>query len=178
MGIIYSYRRGEAEPPVGSGFNIRSATVAAACASGDLKLAVSAKRYISGLWEDVKKEPYITIFNDSTSAVYLWNIVQLMNEVDNWLAAHANQLTGRQRLIAIHGNRFILFYVFSLIDLEGLGKPGAALEPIKVECRKLATDCLRAITIQINLLFPDSYPGNLFKNQDRQADLLTAIGGV
>ena len=109
LGITYSFRRGEAEPPQATGFNIRSATVAAACASGDLRLAVSAKRYISGLWEDVKKEPYTKLFNDDTSALYLWNIVQLMYAVDALLTKQADRLTGRERLIAIHGNRFILF---------------------------------------------------------------------
>jgi hypothetical protein len=75
MSVIYSYRRGDAEPDQTNGFDIRSATVAAACASGDLRLAVSAKRYISGLWDNVKKEPYTKLFNDGTSASYLWNLV-------------------------------------------------------------------------------------------------------
>jgi hypothetical protein len=49
LGVLYSYRRGDKEPDQSSGFTIRAATIAAACASGDLRLAVSAKRYISGL---------------------------------------------------------------------------------------------------------------------------------
>ncbi|HLI98245.1 MAG TPA: AIPR family protein [Bradyrhizobium sp.] len=175
LGITYTFRRGETDPPPNSGFNIRAATVAAACASGDLRLAVSAKRYISGLWDDIKKEPYTKLFNDETTAVYLWNIVQLMMAVDSTLAGEAENLEGRERLIAIHGNRFILFRVFSEIDLQKLRDPKCDLVPIKVNCEQLALNVLNAVVPAINENFPDSYPGNIFKNQDRQAELLAAI---
>jgi hypothetical protein len=149
--------------------------IAAACASNDLKLAVSAKRYISGLWDDIKKEPYIKLFNDSTTAIYLWNIVQLMAAVDAKLAELANGLEGRERLIAVHGNRFILFTVFSQIDLDELKVPDISLDQRKAQCEQLALDSLHEIIPVINEKFPDAYPGNIFKNQDRQAELLTAI---
>ena len=55
FGKIYSYRRGEAEPSPADGFTIREATIALACASGELRLAVAAKRYISGLWRTRRK---------------------------------------------------------------------------------------------------------------------------
>jgi AIPR protein len=175
LGITYAFRRGEPDPPANLGFNIRAATVAAACASGDLRLAVSAKRYISGLWDDIKKEPYTKLFNDSTSAVYLWHIVQLMTAVDAKLADEAESLEGRERLIAVHGNRFILFCVFSQVDLNELKDPNCDLDPVKAKCEQLALDTLNAIVPAINENFPDSYPGNIFKNQDRQAELLAAI---
>lgn len=175
LGITYAFRRGEPDPPLGSGFNIRAATIAAACASGDLKLAVSAKRYISGLWDDIKKEPYTKLFNDSTTALYLWNIVQLMTAVDAMLADEADDLEGRERLIAVHGNRFILFCVFSQIDLESLRDPNCDLKPVRTSCEAMALNVLNAVIPAINDKFPDAYPGNIFKNQDRQAELLTAI---
>ena len=40
LGITYTFRRGDKEPDRAHGFTIRSATVAAACASNDLRLAV------------------------------------------------------------------------------------------------------------------------------------------
>jgi hypothetical protein len=175
LGISYAFRRGEVDPPISSGFNIRSATIAAACASGDLKLAVSAKRYISGLWDDIKKEPYTKLFNDGTTAVYLWNIVRLMNVVDDCLTKRASGLTGRERLVAVHGYRFILFYVFSHTDLDQLRYPISDLEKFKEQCEKLALQCLEATIPKINELFPDSYPGNIFKNQDRQGELLALM---
>lgn len=175
LGIVYSFRRGEPDPPQGSGFTIRAATIAAACASGDLKLAVSAKRYISGLWEDVKKEPYTILFNEQTTALYLWNIVRVMNAVDKYLEKLAEGLVGRERLIAIHGNRFILFYVFEAIDLKELRKGSVDLEGVIDSCKKRTLSCLGLMTPKINELFPDAYPGNIFKNQDRQSELLAEM---
>lgn len=55
LGLVYTYRRGDKNPTADTGFDVREATIAAACASGELRLAVSAKRYISGLWENTKK---------------------------------------------------------------------------------------------------------------------------
>lgn len=176
MGLVYSFRRGEAEPAPAEGFNIRSATIAAACASGDLRLAVSAKRYISGLWDNIKKEPYTKLFNDQTTAAYLWNIVRLMNAVDARLAARAGTLSGREKLIAVHANRFILFWVFNHIDLTALKNPGIELATVKSQCEELAMKCLDALTVAVAKTLPDAYPGNIFKNQDRQADLLKVIG--
>jgi len=175
FGVVYSYRRGDAEPPKKSGFDIRSATVAAACATGDLKLAVSAKRYISGLWDDIKKEPYTKLFNDKTTALYLWNIVRLMNSVDDQLSILANDLAGRERLVAVHGNRFILFSVFSKIDLKPLDGYVSNFSELSTNSQKYAQETLAALIPAINSLYPDSYPGNIFKNQDRQAQLLKTI---
>jgi hypothetical protein len=58
---------------------------------------------------------------------------------------------------------------------DGLKSPEANLDEAKGQCEKLAMACLDAVTPAINKLFPDAYPGNVFKNQDRQGDLLKAI---
>ncbi len=84
-------------------------------------------------------------------------------------------LTGRERLIVIHGNRFVLFRVFSQIDLNELNDVLVYLETIKAQSEKLANECLNSIIPQINSLYPDSYPGNIFKNQDRQTQLLKSL---
>jgi hypothetical protein len=98
-----------------------------------------------------------------------------MRSVDAYLNDRAEKLSGRDRLIAVHGNRFILFYVFSHIDLSKLHDSESKLTTVRKECEKLAGKCLDAITPQINKLFPDSYPGNIFKNQDRQVELLKEV---
>jgi hypothetical protein len=176
LGTVYSYRRGDAEPDPGKGFTIRDATIAAACASGDLKLAVAAKRYISGLWGDIKKEPYTRLFNTYASAVFLWNIVQVMREVDRILSQEANALQGRERLVAVHGNRFILFMVFSKINLSDLRKKSWRLKSHSEEIGKHVKSLLCKVLVAVTQLFPDnSYPGNIFKNQDRQYELQQEI---
>jgi hypothetical protein len=174
LGVTYTFRRGDQEPDKEHGFNIRSATVAAACASGDLKLAVASKRYISGLWDNTKKEPYTRLFNDDTSAEYLWNIVRVMNTVDITLAKRGAELTGKEKLTSVHGNRFILFYVFSKLDRSNL-ESAADLENILKSAKKLTNSSLSSLISTISTKFPEAYPGNIFKNQERQMELLGLI---
>ncbi len=59
--------------------------------------------------------------------------------------------------------------------LDDLKVPDFDLDPVKAHCEKLALDILNAIIPAINKKFPDAYPGNIFKNQDRQSELLAAI---
>lgn len=171
IGLIYSYRRGDKDPERSQGFNIRSATIAAACASGDLRLAVAAKRYISGLWENTKKEPYTKLFNGNTTAVYLSRIIRIMNAVDDALVEKGNILSGREKLTSVHANRFILFCVFNLIrgNVIEINNP---IEPIESEAKKLTYGILSELNKLISENFADAYPGNIFKNQERQIELL------
>lgn len=168
LGLTYAFRRGDKDPPTDAGFTIRAATVAAACASGDLRLAVSAKRYISGLWENPKKEPYTKLFNEKTTAEQLWNNVRVMNAVDSELQSRAKNLVGRERLTAVHGNRFILFHVFETLRSTNPEHPEA-------EARVIADKTLDTLLGLIPERFPEAYPGNVFKNQDRQAELLKEL---
>jgi hypothetical protein len=101
-----------------------------------------------------------------------------MNAVDDTLAKQAEDLEGRERLIAVHGNRFILFCVFSDVDLSQLTKSATNLTSLKATCEKLALRYLDAVIPSIAENFPDSYPGNIFKNQDRQEELLEVVKNV
>ncbi|GBQ93645.1 AIPR family protein [Asaia krungthepensis] len=165
LGLVYTYRRGDKDPSVDEGFTVREATVAAACASGELRLAVSAKRYISGLWENTKKEPYTKLFNEDTSAERLWRIVQISRAVDAALEEMIKSLEGRARLVAVHANRFILFSVFEDLgaDMGGDNLLGTISHTVE---RKVAS-----LFELVERIFPDSYPGNLFKNLEKQEEI-------
>lgn len=171
IGLMYSYRRGDKDPDRSQGFNIRSATIAAACASGDLRLAVAAKRYISGLWENTKKEPYIKLFNGNTTALYLSRIIKVMNAVDDALIDKGNDLSGREKLTSVHANRFILFCVFNALGSQRVSGTDS-IEPIELEAKKLTFGILSELNLIIAEYFSDAYPGNIFKNRERQLELL------
>ncbi len=170
LGKRYVYRRGELPPKsLDDGFDIRSATVALACAYGDLKLAVQAKRYISGLWENSKKEPYTSIFNAATTGEYVVQCVDVMKWVDAVLDAETAKKEKKERLILVHGNRFILFCVFKWISESGkVPKKNHELEEFILQLISFVTE-------HILTGYPEAYPGNFFKNQERQAELLAAI---
>lgn len=170
FGVSYTYRRGDDEPDPASGFGIRDATVAAACASGDLKLAVSAKRYISGLWENTQREPYTKLFNDGTSAWWLWNAVRIARSVDEALNLVAQDLESREHLIAIHSNRFILYMVFNQVNFK-ISHDGPQDENEFDEAISLARSLLVTVTSIVGEMYPDAYPGNIFKNTERQIEV-------
>lgn len=177
IGKVYTYRRGEGDPSVSDGFSIREATIAAACASKELRLAVAAKRYISGLWENTTKEPYTKLFNDSTTAEWLWNAVSIMRCVDGQLMEEAKALDGRDRLISVHANRFILFTVFRELG-ENWYSDGELSAEFLEEVKNMTSRNLAVIMPLVNDLFPDGYPGNVFKNRDRQDEILGALDAV
>ena len=137
-------------------------------------MAVAAKRYISGLWENTSKEPYIKLFNEGTTAEWLWKSVLIMRCVDTQLTEVAQDLDGRDRLISVHANRFILFTVFR--DLSGdWQNEGQTVEDFFPKIREITRRNLKAIIPLVNNLFPDGYPGNVFKNRDRQEKILIEL---
>jgi hypothetical protein len=174
LGKIYTFRRGDSEPDPANGFDIRSATIAAACACGDLRIAVASKRYISGLWENTKKDPYTRLFNEKTSATYLWYAVRVMRCVDEALAELAKDLSGREKLVAVHGNRFILYYLFEQFKRDGHFSE-LDFDQAQTVIRSAVETVLNATIPVVQELFPDAYPGNVFKNNDRQQQILARI---
>jgi len=174
LGLIYTFRRGDTEPDQDVGFDIRSATIAAACACGDLRLAVASKRYISGLWENTSKEPYTKLFNADTTAKYLWYIVRVMRRVDDRLMQKSNSLSGKEKLIAIHGNRFILYYLFNNLKTNNMFVIDD-FESVAGKIDSVTDDTLIRMTEKVIKLFPEAYAGNIFKNNERQQQILAQI---
>jgi hypothetical protein len=73
-GVEYAYKAGTATGTAGQRFVLTEATVALACASPDVALAVQAKREISKLWEDLAKAPYKQLFNSGVPAHLFWKL--------------------------------------------------------------------------------------------------------
>jgi len=174
LGKRYVYRRGEVQPRPDEGFDIRIATVALACASKDLKLAAQSKRYISGLWENTKREPYVTLFNEGVSGGYLQKCVDVLRRVDSELERYTQTKEKKEKLIAVHGNRFIAFCVF-----EWLRKSGSFGEAESVVPRDIVESATLRITTDVSAYimreYAEAYPGNFFKNQEKQAEVFGVL---
>ena len=97
-----------------------------------------------------------------------------MDKVDETLSQVALDSSGRDKLICVHGNRFVLFCVFSRMREESL-RDDAEITPHLQQAERLTRSLAALLISQVNEAFPDAYPGNIFKNQDRQVDLLTSI---
>lgn len=77
--------------------------VAQACSLTDLTITDLAKRNIGALTENIEKTPYKLLFNDSTNSFSLYNNVQFLRAVDSCIAQNETTVTGRKRLVLVHG---------------------------------------------------------------------------
>ena len=119
QGKTYAIKTGEPDPARSQGCTVVEATVALACAHSS-DLAVQAKREIGRLWEDVSKPPYKLLFNGNVTATRLWRAVEVLRAVDDTLRTEQDHLEGRDRSVAVHGNRLIANAVFGALPPKAL----------------------------------------------------------
>ncbi|MBX4874444.1 AIPR family protein [Rhizobium bangladeshense] len=162
-GIDYAYKSGAAKGDPEKHFDLTEATIALACNSADVSLAVQAKREISRLWDDIQKAPYRTIFNNAISGPQIWNLVQILRHVERDLARLLVGLEGRESLIGIHGNRFVQWETFRKL---GVTKHTRYVD-VSEKIAQATTDALADVITEVQVSYADSYPASLFKNQTK-----------
>lgn len=172
-GKFYSYKTGDKIPTPEEGFTLDEAAVALACAWPNVDLCTQAKREVGKLYEDIKQPPYTNLFNTGLSPLKLWRAVEVLRGVDAALKEQQAVLRGRERLISVHGNRFILHLVFAV--LEQPFDPGTGLEGMLTKVPVLVEDLLRKTIATTERQFSTAYPANLFKNASKCKELATAI---
>jgi hypothetical protein len=159
-GVEYAYKAGAVSGSAGERFDLTEATVALACSSPDVAIAVQAKREISKLWEDITKTPYKQLFNAGVTGPTVWQAVQALRAVDTQLQAEAKKLSGREALICIHGNRLIQW-----ATLRALGmKSGDLFSSVATKVPEIVGTTIGKVTACVKADYADSYPASLFKN--------------
>lgn len=164
MQKTYVYKSGDAEPPPEEGCTIEHATIALACANPNIQLAAQAKSAIGTLWEDIKKPPYILVFNEKLSAARLWHTVEVLRAVDAVLEREKMTRGGIEKRIAIHGNRFILHRVLQSLPAHLFDKPDLDMEPIKQQAIEETEKALEQAAAVVKLHFSDAYLNSFFKS--------------
>ncbi len=159
-------------PPLpDQGCTFEEAAVALACAHPDIAYCVQAKREVGKLWEDIAKPPYTILFNSSTNAVRLWRLVEIMRIVDGLLKTLHSVQGGKVKLVATHGNRFILHIVCrSVSNLYGDSMPTDITDVVGSTVGKLLDPSKK--------LFESSYPSNFFKNASKCKETSASILGA
>lgn len=173
----YAYQTGEQVPAPSAGCTLDEAAIALACSNLDVTLAVQAKREVGMLYEDITKQPYITIFNSSTSAAALWRAVTILRLCDATLKAEQVLKSGKEQLIAIHGNRFVSHIVFQRLAADGPQQLTDDKQRM-LTIAKLVDQSLDATIKNVLQHFPGAYPANLFKNASKCRDLKAKIMGA
>lgn len=173
LGKEYVFRTGDQPPAQDKGCTLDEATVALACAQSDVTYCVNAKRGISRLYEDIAKPPYTVLFNPGLTALKLWRAVEVLRNVDALLKSEQRKRGGKERLVAVHGNRVLLYLVFRNIPQTVFEMDNADGEMKRIPA--LATDQLDKMTAEISKNHSTSYPGNIFKSLSKCKAIVSEI---
>jgi hypothetical protein len=171
----YSIKRGEETPPPEHGCTVTEATVALACAQSDSSLAVIAKSALGRLWESTERPPYTLLFNSGTSAYRLWRCVQVMRAVDRQLEARRRELEGRDRAVAVQGNRVALHLVFRELEMEGIAVPETDWSAQLARVADITDFVLDKMIEHVETEYPTNYVTSLFKNAGRCDHLVQLV---
>jgi hypothetical protein len=171
----YVYRTGDKPPLPESGCTLDEATIALACAQVDVSFAMTAKREVSRLYEDIKQAPYTALFNTSTTPLRLWRSVEVMRKVDIILKQSQSLLEGKSRLIAIHGNRFVLYLTFRQLGSAILDESKSDVSSDMSKLQVTTGNTLAKVIDKAAQMYPGAYPSNLFKNVTKCKALAAAI---
>jgi hypothetical protein len=171
-GKTYAIKTGEPDPARSQGCTVVDATIALACAQSP-ELAVQAKREIGRLWEDVSKPPYKTLFNGSVTATRLWRAVEVLRAVDDTLRYEQQLLNGRDRSVAVHGNRLIAHAVFGALPTNALDT--ADIAAITASAPNLTRRALSEVQRIVDRDYPSNYLASLFKNASRCRDVIDKL---
>jgi hypothetical protein len=170
-GKRYAYKSGDLDPEGDDGCNIEEATIALACASSDVTMAVQAKREVGGLWRDISKPPYTALFSDSLPARRMWRAVKISRVVTEELTSIDKADLPRGELVAVHGNRFILHHVFRDSSVKEFRDPNRDEAAILVAARKATQRVLYSLAEIIEEKHSKQYLANLFKNAQKCKEL-------
>ena len=174
FGKEYVFRTGDQPPAPDKGCTLDEATVALACANSDITHCMNAKRAISRLYDDITKAPYTILFNAGLTATKLWRAVDVLRRVDTFLRSGQKNREGKERLVAIHGNRVLLYLIFRSLPPDVFEKDSADAEMARIPV--LAEDRLARLTNEVLTKYaPSSYVGNIFKNTTKCSAIAASI---
>jgi hypothetical protein len=171
-GRRYAFKSGDPDPKGEEGCNIEEATVALACATDDVAMAVQAKREVGALWRDITKPPYTTLFHDRLSARDVWRAVLVLRAVSDQLESLASAPQPRAELVAVHGNRFILRRVFRDPEVTAFRDPSISEILISERAQEATDRVFGEVAKQVQERYPNAYLANLFKNTQKCKALL------
>ena len=161
----YLYKGGDKISDPNSQLTFDEAIVALACLHADVSYSTMAKRNIGALSEDITKAPYKVLMNADTNSFALLNCVMVIRHVDRVLQMKKEELIGRERLVTVHGNRFIAHCVLQRLSKdENFSRCTINTDDLQIRSAAIVDELIQSVTLAMNELYADSYPANIFKN--------------
>lgn len=168
--IDYIYKSGEtATHSSEQTFDLTEATIALSACQEDIQFIVQAKREISKLWEDIKKEPYTILFNKGTNSKKLTHAVTLLRRVDQILEKLKTTSKKEHELILSHGNRFILYCIFQN-HLKHIDNEDQAIDIEK----DIEVIFFKLVSI-LETDYSENYASTLFKNLNKCREIYNKL---
>lgn len=161
--INYEFREGEPLESLVDGFEFIEAVTTLACASNEISYVAMAKGYVGGLYQTIEGPPYKALFNSSTSASRLWNLVKLARRIDRQMKSSYDQSSSTERGIVVHGNRLMLHLTFrrlSDVAYDLLKGDEISDKTLTGACKSIMKDLSEIIDGQ----YTGAYLAPLFKN--------------
>lgn len=171
--INYHYKRtDEVIPYDENNCTLEEGTVAIACSMKSTTYAVTAKREIGRLWDDISKPPYKELFNEELKVHKLWRCIKIYRAVSKYLNELKLTKTGRERGICTYGNYFILNTVINEIPVDLLMNPTADFESYYNNHLQSLIQERTNRTIEVTETnYPSALIHQLFRNYTKCSDL-------
>lgn len=168
-GIDYQFVRSDDAVPTATACELVEVTTALACATGESSHAVQIKTGIGRFFGDLKKPPYKTLFNPTTSGAKAFNATVLLREIERWIdkkKPSISKKSGARWGVLVHGNRVLTAVVFKKIGIEKLSQPitdfQSALSSINLS--DACEDAHSKMVASIEKNYPGKFLAVLFKN--------------
>jgi hypothetical protein len=168
--IDYQVVRTEEAPSAPFSCELIEVTTALACASGESNLAVQVKTGVSRIFADLKKGPYKTLFNASTSGARAFNATTVQRAIDKWIETKRESMpkkSGPNWGVLVHGNRIFAAAVFRRFDLSKLDQPIKAFASTTLPSLGIAIACedvCAKMVAAIQAHYANRFLAVLFKN--------------
>ncbi|MEX3107109.1 MULTISPECIES: AIPR family protein [unclassified Streptomyces] len=158
LGLEYSVRRSELDPPEETGCSVVEAACALACAHPDSQYAARIATTLDVLWERGSQGIYDVLFRPQPGAYLLWNAVQVLRAVRRSLHQLRPRYEGRGAALTEHGTYLLAHLVFQRLDTEAIDEPDPNLEWKREAVEQvpgLVTELLPMVAAAIDGLYGD-----------------------
>jgi len=168
-GIDYQFVRSDDAVPTATACELVEVTTALACATGESSHAVQIKTGIGRFFGDLKKPPYKTLFNPTTSGAKAFNATVLLREIERWIdkkKLSISKKSGARWGVLVHGNRVLAAVVFKKIGIEKLSQPISDFQSAisGINLSDACEDVHSKMVASIEKNYPGKFLAVLFKN--------------
>ncbi|MGW5440228.1 AIPR family protein [Nocardia asteroides] len=156
LGLEYSVRRGELEPPADAGCSVVEAACALACAHPDSQYAARIAATLDVLWERGSQGIHDVLFRPRPSVYQLWNTVLVLRAVQSSLHQLQRRFARRGVVLMDHGKYLLTHLVFRKLDADGIDEADPELAWSELAIKQVP-DLVKQLVPQVAATIDDRF---------------------